>query len=144
VINDRGERAKIQQEWAVIIAQTKLTRGGILPGGVYVNETPPENFYNLPLVLAYATLDHVLGQFLDQGLFPCTSPQKARKQQTCRNLGDKLESAKTAISWVNFAVVKEGQVARNGLAHKNVMATKADCLKYIAAVGAELTGWGVL
>ena len=137
MIKDAGERAKIQQEWSVIIAQTKWTRGSVVPGGVYINETPPESFYNLPLVLAYATLDHALGQFLVEGLFPC-------KNRTCFNLGDKLESAKTAISWLNFAIVKDGQHARIGVAHRNAMATKADCLKYIAAVGAELTGWGVL
>ena len=142
MIVDSIVRANIQQEWAGIIALTKWSRGSAIPGGVYLSETPPESFFCLPLVLAYSTLDHVLGQFLDEKLFPCISGHG--KNRLCRNLGDKMQSAKAAIHWHDFDLVEKGREARNGIAHDNVLVEKSWCLKYIDAVGAELRGWGLL
>jgi hypothetical protein len=143
MIQDAAVKVGIQQEWAVVIAQTKWSRSGILPGGISIQETPPEAFYNLPLVLAYSTLDHVLGQLLDERIFVCKSPAW-KTRPNCYNLGDKLISAENAIPWIDFSLVKLGQDARNNVAHKNQMSDKATCLKYINAVGAELKGWGLL
>src|SRR5688500_7834687 len=36
-----------------------------------INETRPEDSYNLPFVLAFAVLDQVLGELRDQGVFAC-------------------------------------------------------------------------
>jgi len=104
-----------------------------------INETPPDEFYNLPLVLAYATLDSVLGQLLIEGAFPCIAGRKK-----CFNLGEKMMSAKNAIKWLDYDTVDAGRLARNHLAHRNAMASHDDCLRYINAIGVELKNWGLV
>jgi hypothetical protein len=137
MIRDKNVVAQIVQEWATIRSLVHWSRSYIGSGGVFINETPPDEFYNLPLVLAYSTLDDVLGQFINEGSFPCRKPG-------CFKLGEKMESAKHAIKWLNYALVNQGRDARNGLAHRNTLVAKNDCLRYIEAVGAELKGWGLI
>jgi len=103
---------------------------------VAINETPPNEFYNLPLVLAYAALEDFLNECLVESLFTMRKPTS--------RLGDKMRAAKTTIPWVDFATVDTGRDARNHLAHRGVICAKPDCLRYIDAVGAELKNWHMI
>ena len=139
MIKDKILIAEIVQEWATIRSLVHWSRSYIGSGDVFINETAPDEFYNLPLVLAYSTLDAALGQFINEGLFPCLICR-------CFKLGEKMWSSKntTAIKWLNYSLVDQGRKARNGLAHENTLVAKNDCLRYIEAVGAELKGWGLI
>src|SRR5262249_13401219 len=133
MIKDAAKIVEIQKEWATIVSLVNWSRGW-MSEAAYINETPPDEFYNLPLVLAYSTLDSVLDQFIDEGVFQCKY----------RQLGRMMESAKTGIKWRNYDLVSEGREARNDLAHENAIVDKAHCLKYVDAIGNELRGWGLI
>jgi hypothetical protein len=145
VIKDRTVKAELQQQWATVRALSQWSRGSVVGGGfgaVFINETPPESFYNLPLVLAYSALDHALTQFIVEGVFPCTN----RKGHPCFNLGEKMKAAKNApgLSWIDFDSVEKGRVARNDLAHRAKLASKNECRAFIEAVEVEFRHWGLI
>jgi hypothetical protein len=105
----------------------------MLPGGSFINETRPEESYNLPFVLAYALLDQVLAQLSDEGHFKASWL-----------LGARMEAAKRVLPWQGYALIDEGKNRRNDLAHKGEMLSQAECRRYITAIGAELRAFGVL
>lgn len=98
-------------------------------------ETPPEVFYNLPLILAYCSLDEVLTTLSGQGLFPL--PKGAM-------LGTKMQRAKNVLPWIDYKAVVNGKRARNDLAHKAVLLSKTKCLRFVGVVERELRAWAVL
>ena len=140
MITDTVFKSDIAKEWSTILALKgwgpvrTLATGG---GAVAVNFTPPEEFYNLLLVLAYCTLDNVLGELIRQGTVVCLKKQ-------CFQLGDKMESAKSVIPWLDYNLINTGRTARNDLAHKSKIASKKDCLKYVEAVGQQLKAWNII
>jgi hypothetical protein len=143
MISDPTEKAEIEQEWSTVRTLTNWSRTYPVPGlGGNINETLPDSFYNLPLVLAYSVLDHVLTQFIIEGVFRCVN----RKGTPCFNLGDKMKAAKRAptVPWVNFSRVEKGREARNGIAHQAKLLSKNDCLLYIRAIEAELRNWAII
>jgi hypothetical protein len=99
-----------------------------------MNETPPESFYNLPLVLAYAILDEVLSALIAQGVFACRDWK----------LGSKMVASKTKLAWQNYLLVDSGKTARNELAHRATLVERAHCLQFIEAIEVELRAWGVI
>ena len=105
----------------------------MVPGTGSITETRPEDSYNLPLVLAYGVLDRVLNKLSDQGAFP--------KEW---NLGPKMATSQNVLPWQNYDLVDNGRVARNDLAHKAKLSSKADCLRFINAIEAELKAWGII
>jgi hypothetical protein len=117
----------------------------MLPGFGAVNVDPPEEFYNLPLVLAYGALEDVLAQLLDERVFPW--PKKRDGSHIKRPTLDNMMTASHthgAPQWVNYTKVNAGRVARNGVAHKGVLLTKPDCLAFIDTVEVELKAWSIL
>jgi hypothetical protein len=70
MIKDVNVKAEIAEEWIALNTLVNWSRGW-MAGGTFVNETPPESFFNLPLVLAYSTLDHALAQFIIEEHFVC-------------------------------------------------------------------------
>ena len=139
MIKDPVVRAELEAEWKTVRALTNWHRVHMMMGGA-VNVSPPEEFYNLPLVLAYSALDHALAQFIAEGVFGC----KTSKGKPCYNLGDKIKAAKTGLSWKDFTTVEEGQGVRNDLAHRTKLAGKKNCLRYIDAIEIEFRSWGLL
>jgi hypothetical protein len=135
MIADPAVKAELSQEWSVVEGLRNWSHGYLIPGGGYVNETPPIEFYNLPLVLAYCALDDFLIQCTKENFFPAP----ARNQ-----LGARMHASISAISWVDSKLVDQGRTARNDLAHKAKIVTKADCLKYIDAIGSEFRSWGII
>ena len=110
-----------------------------MAGGVYINETPPEEFFNLPLVLAYALLDEVLAELIGQGVFVCSPRGKAPAL-----LGAKMSASKGALPWIDYAAVEAGKEARNELAHQGKLLPRQECFRLIDLIGAELVAWSVL
>ena len=105
-------------------------------GLMYINETPPESFYNLPLILAYGVLDQVLTELIDQGTIQCVGKK--------RFLGDKMMISRNSLPWQNYSIVDAGKTARNELAHDAKLLGKNDCFAFIDAIEVELKAWGVL
>jgi hypothetical protein len=101
---------------------------------ILVTENPPEAWFNLPFVLAYSVLDDALD------VLDTTGAIKAAGWM----LGARMTAAKSALKWINFALVDDGRNKRNDLAHRATLLPKADCLRYVAAVGAELKNWGLV
>jgi hypothetical protein len=70
MINDPAVQSDIAQQWAAIRSLCRGSHRQYMVPGAFINETPPEKFYNLPFVLAYAVLDQVFDALMNQGTFP--------------------------------------------------------------------------
>ena len=105
--------------------------------GAIINETPPSESYNLPFVLAYAVLDQVLAELINQGTFQCAGKEPLP-------LGTKMEASKNAVPWQDYDKIKNGKKDRNDLAHEAKLLNKDKCFEYIDAIETELKAWGVL
>ena len=106
----------------------------MLPGFGTFTAPSREVYHNLPLVLAYAVLDQVLNELRDQGTFT---------SQT-QKMGDKMNASRKALPWQDYKSVDDGREARNNLAHEAQLVSKADCLRFIDAIEAELKAWSIL
>jgi len=139
MIRDSKIRAEIVLEWGAV---KKLSAHRALeyqlPGGPFFNERePPDGFYNLPFFLAYAVLDKVLGELIEQDTLNC----RGRRPFP---LGAKMAASKNVVPWQDYGYVEAGKTARNDLAHHAKLITKAECLAYVAAIEVELVAWKVL
>jgi hypothetical protein len=105
-------------------------------GGVFINETPPEEMYNLPFVLAYAIFDQVFDELIDQGAFP-KPPGKT-------TLAAKMNASSAHLPWVDYSSVDAGRIARNEVAHEAKLRSRSDCLRFVDSIEQELRAWGVL
>jgi hypothetical protein len=136
MILDMAVKSDIARQW---VALRSLCRGShrtsAVPGG-YINETPPDEFYNLPFVLAYAVLDQVLDELMDQGAL-----QKPKGRPM---LGAKMAASKADLQWTDYDLVAVGKVARNALAHDAKLLAKADCFRFVDAIEGELKAWGLI
>ena len=104
-----------------------------VPGGAFINETPPDSFYNLPLVLAYCALDDVMEAAIDQKLFACKR----------RGLEARMAASMGSLNWKNYALVDTGRKARNDLAHRAIILNRERCLELIGAIEIEFKAWGL-
>jgi hypothetical protein len=104
-----------------------------VPGGI-ISETPLDEHFNLPFVLAFAVLDQVLSVLITEKVFSCSR----------RQLGAKMLASKGAISWKDYALVKKAKCARNKLAHKARLVSRDQALTFIKAIEDELKAWGVI
>lgn len=140
MIHDQNGLTEIGQEWAAV---KKLCSGShrqlLVPGGSYINETPPESFYNLPFLLAYGVLDQVLSELIDQDTIQASGTKNKRLQ-----LGEKMRASKGALLWQDYDLINAGKTARNELAHEAKLLNRDDCFKYISAVEIELKAWGII
>ena len=124
----------IQQQWDAIQSLCSDGHRMVIAGGSMIQETRPNDSYNLPFVLAYALLDQALNVLIQQGAFSCSDWQLQRK----------MKASKGTLNWVNYALVDAGRDDRNKLAHQAELFTKELCLKYVRAVGDELDAWGLI
>ena len=137
MIRDAQARRDIEQQWAVV---RKFCSGSHrqwqMPGGPFINETPPESFYNLPFLLAYAVLDQVLTELIDQGTIQCSKKRPL--------LGDRMLASAKSLPWNDYALVNKGRNARNLLAHEGALLSRTDCLNFIEGIEGELKSWTIL
>lgn len=134
MINDQQTKLEIAQDWRVVRALCNKRYTRMLPGFGMIAESPHNDYYNLPLVLAYAVLDQVLNKLRDQGVFACKD----------KRLGPKMVASKNALQWQDYTLVDNGRDARNDLAHETKLASKVDCFRFIDAVESELKAWGII
>ncbi|MDX8527107.1 hypothetical protein RFM68_21645 [Mesorhizobium sp. MSK_1335] len=142
MITDPLVRAEIAQEWTVVESLKNWSRSAALPG-LMVQIDPPVEFFNLPLVLAYCALDNFLLQCIHEAFFPMPSTP-GRKKPKRFQLAERMSASRSALNWIDYDLVTNGRSARNDLAHRAIVASAADCFKFINAVGAELRGWGII
>lgn len=140
-IQDKAFLASVEQQWIAIRKFCRDShRGAIVGGGLggasYIIETPPDEFYNLPFVLAFAVLDDVLEQMIVEGVFSCTGARPP--------LGKKMEKSKGNLPWKNYAAVALAKDERNDLAHSAILQSKAECLRIVSLIEDELKGWNVI
>ncbi len=142
MIYDPAVIVDVRKQWAALRSMGRTT-SRIVPGGPVVMQSPAAEFFNLPLVLAYGVLHQVLLELIEQGSVP--RPFDA-KGNVVRNpaLSACMKAARLALTWIDFNVVDDGRQRRKDLAHEAKLLTKADCLRYIEAIEAELTAWGVV
>ena len=55
-----------------------------------------------------------------------------------------MGASQKLLPWQNYDLVDNGRVARNDLAHEAKLSSKADCLRFINAIEAELKAWGII
>lgn len=133
MIRDSTIRQELSEDWAVVRKLCRSAPSYQISGGAYVNTTYPDEYYNLPLVLAYAVMEGCLNQMRDEGLFSCKDWK----------LGAKMEAARH-LPWCDYKLIEAGRNARNDLAHRGLLVNKAECLRYVEAIEAELKTWSVL
>ena len=137
--NDPQIQSDIAKQWAVV---RTLCRGShrqvAVPGAGTICETPPDELFNLPLVLAYSVMDQVLDELILQG----TLPKPPGRNSIL--LGTKMDASRAHLSWLDYAEIELGKNARNDVAHEGILLPKVDCLRFINAIERELKMWGII
>jgi hypothetical protein len=123
-------KRELAVDWAAVRKLTGATHQGGVIGAAIVTYTAPAGFLNLPLMLAYSVLDRFLGELI--------YPGKRRPLEVL------MDESRSRLIWKDFGLVEKGKEARNGVAHRADLVADAACLRYIAAVEAELIGWCVI
>ena len=136
MITDPKILASIRSQWRVVKRFCESSHVQYMsPSGAYINETPPERFFNLPLILAFSVLDQVLKELIQQGSVP---------RPNGGLLGAKMKSARSAIAWQNYNYVECGKDERNAVAHDGKLLDREACLAFVNAIEIELYAWQVL
>lgn len=128
MIRDAWRQADISHQWTVIERLVHWNRSAIGAGPVFVVETPPEEFFNLPLVLAYSCLEDALNHLIEECHFACAG----------RWLDDKMKAARNAGLFIDYAELELGRAARNEIAHEGALHDKKTCVRFVDAIGYEL------
>jgi hypothetical protein len=135
MIRDPATKSEIARDWAgVRKLVSSVHQSYMIPGAGFINVGRPEDSFNLPFLLAYAVLDQVLNEFIDQGEFSCKS----------RRLGEKMLASRSFLPWQDYSRVDAGREARNRLAHEAVLLPRANCVEFVEAVELELISWGLV
>ncbi|MBZ9709821.1 hypothetical protein LB543_24225 [Mesorhizobium sp. ESP7-2] len=138
MITDPIALGEVQHEWSSVVTLANWSRSYATLGG-FINETPPEGYYNLPLIVAFCALDDFLLQCVEESIFNMPSGVKKRFQ-----LGDRMDASRSKLVWQDFDTVDAGRKARNDLAHRAVVCSKEKCFEYINAIGKEFYHWGII
>jgi hypothetical protein len=138
VIRDSVTLAEVQSGWAgVEVLRGRLQRSAFASQGVIGGSFPfalANAAHNLPFIHAFAVLTDVLEQLASEGHFGCKS----------HFLGALLTSSEKALPWRDFTLIRAGARLRNDVAHRGQLLERGDCWKYVDAVKAELSAWGIV
>jgi hypothetical protein len=138
MIRDAPALAEIRKNWAgVETLRTRLQVSAFASVGILGGHFPfvlSNAAHNLPFMHAFAVLNDVLKQLVLEGHF----------QGKSIFLGALLQNSEKALPWRDFALVSVGVDRRNDVAHRGQLLDREECWKYIDAVKAELSGWGIL
>jgi len=133
MIKDAEKLKQLNRQWATVVLLSNWSAGLAVAG---ISDQPADEFYNLPLFLAYGAL----GDFLIQLNFEQPyMPKDARNQ-----LGNRMRYSRELLNWRDFDLVEEGRKARNELTHEGRLVTKQRCLHYIEGIESELRAWDVV
>lgn len=138
MIQDPLALAEVQASWAGVEAlRARLQRSAFAAAGFLDGVFPfalANAAHNLPFIHAYAVLNDVLEQLADEGHFSSTSIF----------LGELLKKSEKALPWRDFDLIAEGAGRRNDVAHRGQLLERGDCWRYVDAVRAELSAWGIV
>ena len=138
MIRDPTALAEVQQSWAGVEAlRARLKVSAFASVGALGGSFPfslANAAHNLPFIHAYAVLNDTLEQLAAEGHFSCKSIF----------LGELLKQSEKALLWQDFALVSLGASRRNDVAHRGQLVERGDCWKFVDAVKAELSAWGVI
>jgi hypothetical protein len=133
MIKDAEKLKQIERQWTTVVLLSNWSQGYAIAG---INDQPADEFYNLPLFLAYLALGDFLAQLnLEQPYLP----KDAR-----HHLGERMRYSRERLNWRDFNLVNEGRKARNELAREGRLVSKQRCLQYIEGIEAELHAWGIV
>jgi hypothetical protein len=136
MITDKAELDEIRQSWNGVEAlKNKVQRalGSSAEGASFIIFIA-DSAHNLPLLHAYAVFNDVVEQLVKEGKFQC-------KSIFLRAL---LAAREKALSWKDFALIKEGVDRRNDIAHRSDVLPRAECWKYIEGIREQLAAWTIL
>jgi hypothetical protein len=135
MIKDLAAIAAIQNDWGGIAGlKDKIFRHMFISGPSAGSVFLADCAHNLPFLQACSVLNDVLEQLRDEGLFQCKG----------RTLGVLVRAASAALPWVSHNAVLAVVSARNDLAHRTIVHTRADCWHYIDIVETELRNWKII
>ena len=129
--------ATLQAEWDGVVQMRERMNHLVITTFAYDPIASPafgNILYNLPLLLAFDVLKHVLLQAKEEGLFPLSG----------RRLGDLMDSAQVSLPWIDWQCLREGVTSRNEVAHEGRLLGDKQCLQHIAEIEAQLAAWGVI
>jgi hypothetical protein len=137
MIANPNSLATLQTEWQGVIQMRERMRHLVVSTFAFDAKKSPafgDLLYNLPFLLAFDVLKHVLLQAREEGLFTASR----------HRLSDLMDSAKEALSWVDWQCLWEGMKRRNEVAHDGKLFGDIQCLQYIADIEAQLVAWGII
>ena len=129
--------ASLQAEWDGAVRMRDRVRHLVSSTFAFDTKKSPafgDVLYNLPLLLAFNVLKQVLLQAREEGLISSSQ----------RQLSDLMDSAKTALEWIDWQLLWEGVKRQDEVAEGNKLFGDGQCLKYIAFIEAQLVAWGII
>jgi len=129
--------ATLQAEWQGAIRMRERMQQLVISTFAFDPITSPafgNILYNLPLLLAFDVLKHVLLQAMEDEQFKSSG----------QRLSDLMDSAQSSLPWINWRSLREAVKRRNEVAHDGKLVGDTQCLQDIADVEAQLIAWGVL
>lgn len=137
MIANLNSLATLQAEWQGMIQMRERIQQLVISTFAFDPIRSPafgNILYNLPLLLAFDVLKHVLLEAREEGQFIVSG----------RRLGDLMDSAKISLPWIDWQGLREGVNRRNEVAHDGKLLGDQQCLQDIADVEAQLLAWGVI
>jgi hypothetical protein len=131
MIRDASKLKELQETWqSVRTAEATIKAASSLPfvHAEVAMHYVREYLFDLMLVYVFSVLDDVLRQLRDEGVFTSKGT----------NLKALMDGSRSALPWVDFALVGEARNRRNDVAHRRQHVPPADCARYIDAIEAEL------
>jgi hypothetical protein len=129
--------ATVQAEWQTVIRMRDRVQNLIFSTSALDAKKSPafgDILYNLPVGLAFDVLKQVLLRAKEEDLVPDSSHQ----------LSDLLDSARTALDWIDWHSLREAVHRRAEGAQQEKLFGDRQCLKYLAIIEAQLVAWGIL
>ena len=129
--------AILQAEWEGVVRMRERMRHLVLSTFAFDAARSPafgDVLYNLPLLLAFDVLEQVLLQARADGRFADSG----------RRLGNLMDSAKTALPWIDWQCLREAVKRRNEVKLHRKLFGDVQCLQDIADIEAQLIAWGVI
>jgi hypothetical protein len=137
MIVNPGELSALRAEWQGVDRMRERVRHLVVSTFAFDSDQSPtfgDVLYNLPLVLAFDVLTKVLLLAKQEGRF--TAPGS--------ELGDLMDGAKDALSWINWQYLGEGVKRRNEVTRSAKLYGDLQCLLYIAHIEDQLVAWDII
>jgi len=129
--------SKLQSEWRGVVQMRDRVRHLVVSTFAFDSTQSPtfgDVLYNLPSVLAFDVLTKVLLLARDEGRFGSSGVQ----------LDELMDSAKTALSWLDWQYLRDSGKRRNEIVQHAKLYGDLQCLLDIARIEDQLVAWGII